>query len=77
MAFIKGYLFTALSAATTAVNTINEGEGIPVSLDAVTQTYCTPSECIGGYYLPFDEVTAKYLGEPVDVELITPSTLPH
>lgn len=69
MLFIKGYFYETLQAAELAVNVINQGEGLPNN-GYLTQTYCEPAECVGGYYLPFDKVTCKYLIGEVDIELI-------
>ena len=68
MAFIKGYFYSTEAAALEKVAIINNGEGLPNN-GHTTQTYCEPMQCIGGFYLPFDEVTEKYLGTPTDIEL--------
>ena len=67
MAYTKGYFFNTLAKAKNKVDIINSGEGIP-NKDGSTQTYCEPIKCFGGYYLPFDEVTCKYLTGEIDVE---------
>ena len=68
MAFIKGYLFATEQATLSAIATINQGEGIPNN-GYLTQTYCEPKNCASGYYITHDEVTAKYLGAPIDIEI--------
>ena len=72
MASIKGYFFVTKTAANNAVKQINQGEGIPAFTDSITQSYCEPINCIGGYYLPYDEVTSKYFTEAVNIEIEIP-----
>ena len=69
MAFIKGYFFLTKIAIDAAIDAINDGEGIPKTPNAITKTYCTPMQCVGGWYIPFDQVTNKYLSNPIDIEL--------
>jgi hypothetical protein len=68
MAFIKGYLFKTNQAALNAIATINQGEGIPNN-GYLTQTYCEPKTCVNGFYIAYDEITQKYLGTPIDIEI--------
>ena len=68
MAFTKGYLFGTKQLALNAISTINEGEGIPNN-GYLTQTYCEPKSCKGGFYIAHDEVVQKYLGQPIDIEI--------
>jgi hypothetical protein len=70
----KGYLFKTEKAAKTAVNLINEGEGLPNN-GYTTKTYCEPIEVVGGWAILHDEVTQKYLGQPVDIVLPTPEPI--
>jgi len=70
MASIKAHLFDTLEAANAAIELINAGEGIPVSPEAVTRTYTQAQENDGRIYIAADEVTEKYLGEGVEIELI-------
>jgi hypothetical protein len=70
MAYIKAHLFNSFEQANAAIEIINQGEGIPVSPDAVTTTYTQQQEHNGQVYIQADEVTAKYLGIPVDFEII-------
>jgi hypothetical protein len=65
--YIKGYLFETLSFAQEAVTAINKGEGIPISKNSTTTSYCEPVKCKNGYYLSFDNVTAKYLNKPKEI----------
>lgn len=70
MAFINVHLFTSIEEANQAIETINQGEGIPVSDDAVTRTYCDYQENEGRVFIHADEVTEKYLGIPTEIEII-------
>ena len=70
MAFIKVHLFTSVEEANQAIEIINKGEGIPVSPDAVTRTYCEYQENAGRIFIHADEVTEKYLGALVEIEII-------
>jgi len=69
MASIKSHTFTTEAEAQQAIDLINEGEGIPVSEDAVTRTYTNYQTVEDTYYIAADEVTEKYLGEATDLEL--------
>ncbi len=69
MASIKAHTFATVQDAQNAVNLINEGEGIPVSADAVTRTYTDYNEKDGFIYIVSDRVTDKYLGNPTTIEL--------
>ena len=71
MAYIKGYFFENYEQAEKAVNIINEGENLPHN-NGLTNTYCLPKKCIGGYYIIYDEVTSKYLTEVVNIEIEIP-----
>jgi archaellum component FlaG (FlaF/FlaG flagellin family) len=70
MESIKAHIFDTIEQAETAISTINKGEGIPISPTATTRTYCIYEENEGTIFIRADEVTEKYLGEPVDLELI-------
>jgi hypothetical protein len=67
---LKAHLFDSLEQAQEAIEFINSGEGIPVSPDAVTTTYTQQQEHNGQVYIQADEVTEKYLGAPIDFEII-------
>ena len=75
MASIKAHTFTSEQATQNAIDLINEGEGIPVSEDAVTRTYTNYQAVEDTYYIAADEVTEKYLGEPTDLELPEPTEI--
>ena len=70
MAFIKVHLFTSVEEANQAIEIINKGEGIPVSPDTVTRTYCEYQENEGRIFIHADEVTEKYLKASVEIEII-------
>jgi hypothetical protein len=67
---LKAHIFETLEAANKAIDVINQGEGIPVSTDAVTTTYTEAQEHNGQVYIQADEVTIKYLGASIDFEII-------
>lgn len=70
MAFTNVHLFDSFEVANVAIETINQGEGIPVNETATTRTYAEAQENNGNIYILADDVTVKYLGEPVEIELI-------
>ena len=72
---LKAHIFATEQEATAAINLINEGEGIPVSNDAVTRTYCDFQQLDDIYYIVADDVTESYLGEPTDLELPEPTDI--
>jgi hypothetical protein len=72
---LKAHTFTTEQEAQQAIDLINEGEGIPVSEDAVTRTYCEAIPYAEGWYIAADEVTEKYLGEATDLELPEPTEI--
>lgn len=70
MAFTKVHLFESVEQANNAIDTINDGEGIPINETATTLTYTEAQENNGNIYILADEVTKKYLGEPTEIELV-------
>jgi hypothetical protein len=72
MQLLKAHTFDTFEAANAAIEVINQGEGIPVNPEAVTRTYTQAQENNGTIYIVADEVTVKYLGEPIEIELIYP-----
>jgi archaellum component FlaG (FlaF/FlaG flagellin family) len=66
----KVHLYATIQDAIIAIEIINNGEEIPVSQTAITQTYTEAQENNGNIYILADDVTIKYLGEPVEIELI-------
>jgi hypothetical protein len=61
--------FKTENEAQQAIELINNGEGIPVSEDVVTRTYCEAISYEDFWYIHADEVTQKYLGQPIDIEI--------
>ena len=70
MQFTKVHLYTTIEDANNAIELINQGEGIPINETATTRTYTEAQENNGNIYILADDVTIKYLGEPVEIELI-------
>ena len=70
MAFTNVHLFDSFEAANVAIETINQGEGIPVNETATTRTYTQAQENNGNIYILADDVTIKYLDEPTEIEII-------
>lgn len=70
MEHLKAHTFDTLEAANAAIEGINQGEGIPVSPDAITRTYTQAQENNGTIYIVADDVTEKHLGEPTEIQLI-------
>ena len=74
MASIKAHIFVTEQEAQQAIELINQGEGIPVNPEAVTRTYTEAQENEGRIFIISDEVTIKYLGEPIEIEIIYPES---
>ena len=70
MESIKAYIYNTESEAQNASNSINNTLGIPVSADAVTQTYTNFQLNNGKYIIRHDEVIESILGLPSDFEYI-------
>jgi hypothetical protein len=68
---LKGYFYSTYQEALNAVNLINSYEDIPPNSDTITKTFCEPLICEGGYYLPFNEVSQKYLTNEIDITFKT------
>jgi hypothetical protein len=60
-------VFNSEDEAQDAINLINQGEGVPINLEAVTRTYTTVKIYEETIYIQADEVTEKYLGIPTDL----------
>lgn len=71
MESIKAHILNSQLEAEHAIQTINSGEGIPISPTATTRTYCTFEVYEGIFYIRADETTEKYLGVPRDLEILT------
>lgn len=72
MASIKAYIYNTELEANTALNSINFALGIPVSIDAVTQTYTSFEFNNEKYIIKYDEVIETILGLPSDFEYVPP-----
>jgi hypothetical protein len=72
--YIKAHTFQTYQEAQQAIELINIGEGIPVNPEAVTRTYTEAQENEGRIFIISDEVTIKYLGEPIEIEIIYPES---
>jgi hypothetical protein len=68
--FINAHTFTTEQEANAAIDLINHGEGIPVNDEAATRTYTEAHVNKGTIYIVADEVTEKYLGASVEIEII-------
>ena len=71
MASIKAYIYNTQAQANTALNSINLSLGIPVSIEAVTQTYTNYEFNNSKYIIKHDEVIESILGLPSDFDYIT------
>ena len=65
----KVHTFATIEQAKTAIDLINEGEGIPINDTAITRTYATAMQHKEFWYIYADEVTQKYLGEGEIIEI--------
>ena len=77
MAYIKAYIYNTESEVNNSLNLINSSLGIPISVDAITQTYTNFEFNNGKYIIKSDEVIESVLGLPSDFdyinkEIITP-----
>lgn len=70
MQYTNVHLYATIEEANNAIELINQGEGIPINETATTRTYTQQQENNGNIYILADDVTVKYLGEPVEIELI-------
>lgn len=68
----KAHQFADEQAANAAVQQINEGEGIGQTEANKTETYTNPFEQGGTWYVYADDITCKYLGAPIDLEIPEP-----
>lgn len=67
---LKVHLFQTIEEANASIDLINKGEGIPVNNEAVTRTYTQTQENEGSIFILADEITQKYLGDAIDLEII-------
>jgi hypothetical protein len=68
---MNAHIFNTEQQANEAILLINKGEGIPVSDNSVTRTYCEFISHEDIYYIQADEVTEKHLGKPTEIEIQT------
>jgi type IV secretory pathway VirB9-like protein len=68
MEFIKAYVYATEQEAQFAIEQINQALGIPVSPDAVTQTYTNYENINGTWLIRHDETIETILGQPIDFE---------
>lgn len=61
--------FNTIEEVEIAIETINNGEGIPINDNAMTTTYTRYFEYDGIYYIYADNVTEKYIDEVVVLEI--------
>ena len=70
MAYIKAYVYNNQIEAENAINSINLNLGMPISVDAVTQTYTNFEFNNEKYIIKSDEVIESVLGLPSDFDYI-------
>lgn len=75
MQYIKAYIYNTELEVQNALNSINSSLGIPISIDAITQTYTNFDFNNGKYIIKHDEVIEYILGLPSDFEYIKQNTL--
>jgi hypothetical protein len=73
MESIKAYIFQTEIEANEAINQINQELGIPVSPDAITQTYTNYENINGTWLIRHDETIETILGQPIDFEYEQPN----
>lgn len=62
-----GYKYNTEQEAQQAIDLINTTLGIPVSPDAVTQTWTNYEQGEGFYYIIADDTIINILGEPIEI----------
>ena len=70
MQYIKAHIYNTKIEVETALNLINSSLGIPISVDAVTQTYTNFEFNNGKYIIKNDSVIENILGLPSDFDYI-------
>lgn len=66
---IPAFRFNSEAEAMSAIDDIDEAEGIPANEEALTKTYTLPFEQDGFWYIKADAVTSKYLNGAVSIEV--------
>jgi len=75
MQYIKAYVYNNELEVQNVLNSINSSLGIPISINAITQTYTNFEVNNGKYIIKHDEVIEGILGLPSDFEYIEQNTL--
>ena len=70
MPYIKIHIYNTQLEAETSINLINSSLGIPISVDAITQTYTNFEFNNGKYIIKSDEVIEGILGLSSDFDYI-------
>jgi hypothetical protein len=70
----KAYVYATEQEAQFAIEQINTAMGIPVSPDAITQTYTNYENIKGTWLIRHDETIETILGTPIDFEYEQPTT---
>lgn len=70
MAYIKAYIYDTQIEAEKALNLINLTLKIPISVDAITQTYTNFEFNNEKYIIKSDEIIENILGIPSDFNYI-------
>jgi hypothetical protein len=67
---VLGYQFNTEQEAKDAVNALNVYYGIPVTPDAVTQTWCNYGYNGVYWYIVWDDSMNIVLGEPTEINIV-------
>lgn len=70
MAYIKAYIYNTQFEVENALNLINSSLGIPISVDAITQTYTNFDFNNGKYIIKHDSIIENVLGLPSNFDYI-------
>lgn len=70
MPYIKAHIYNTQLEVEIALNLINLTLGIPISVDAITQTYTSFEFNNGKYIIKSDEAIEGILGLPSDFDYI-------
>jgi hypothetical protein len=70
MPSIKAHIYNDQLEAESSINLINSTLGIPISVDAITQTYTSFEFNNEKYIIKHDEVIESILGLPSDFDYI-------
>ena len=72
MQYIKAYVYNNELEVQNVLNSINSSLGIPISINAITQTYTNFEVNNGKYIIKHDEVIEGILGLPSEFEYVPP-----